>query len=77
MFTSHLVHFLLSGCVKKHNYCYRAEENPHQLHLQPLHSACVTGVEWQISVIEVYFSKDLMKCMYNKITFNVNFVAIN
>jgi hypothetical protein len=42
-------HLHLSGRVNKQNFRYWAEENPQQLHQQPLHSACVTGVEWKAS----------------------------
>jgi hypothetical protein len=41
--------FHLAGCVNKQNFCYWTEENPQQLHQRPLHSARVTGSEWQTS----------------------------
>jgi hypothetical protein len=35
-------HFHLSGSANKHNFCYWADENPHQLHQCPIHSEKVT-----------------------------------
>jgi hypothetical protein len=40
-------HFHLPGYINKQNFCYWSEDNPQQFHRRPLHSACVTGLEWQ------------------------------
>jgi hypothetical protein len=53
-------HVHLSVCVNKQNFRYWAEENPQQLHQQPLHSARVTI--WcevtNFGVISLYFFED-------------------
>jgi hypothetical protein len=53
-------HFYLPGYVNKQNFQYWAEENPHQLHQQPLHNAHVTV--WceaeNLGVIGPYFFED-------------------
>jgi hypothetical protein len=67
-------HFHLFGCGNKENFHYWAEENPQQLHQRPLHSARVT-VRCEVAnfgVIGLYFFEDIMKCMWNKMSFHVH-----
>jgi hypothetical protein len=69
-----VAHFHLSGCGNKQNFHYWAEKNPQKLHQWPLHSAHVahwSGV-LNFTVTGPYFYEDIMKCMWNKMAFNVD-----